>query len=110
ITICGTPFAWVAVHAYRSYKGVRTVTCPETRAPAVVRLDVARAVRTQIAGKPDLRLRSCSRWPERRGCPQKCLSQVPSARPCRVQTFGSAPRRSARTVGHTPRSGSGRLD
>jgi len=90
----------VAVHAYRAYRDRRTVTCPETRAPAVVRLDVARAVRTQIAGKPDLRLSSCSRWPERRECAQKCLSQIPGAPPCRLQTFGQPIRANRATAGN----------
>jgi len=44
---------------------IRIVTCPETREAAAV------------TGKR--RLTSCSRWPERAGCDQPCLSQIATA-------------------------------
>ena len=67
---------WMAIHGYRMYREVRVVTCPETRAPAAVRLHAARAAVTNLTGYTDFRLSSCSRWPELRNCGQECLSQI----------------------------------
>ena len=58
------------------YHGARVVTCPETDRPAGVALDVRRVLSTGMVAAPRLRLSSCSRWPERAGCGQECLSQV----------------------------------
>lgn len=49
-------------------RGERVVTCPENQRPAGVRLD---ALHTS-----SLRLSECSRWPERAGCGQECLTQI----------------------------------
>jgi hypothetical protein len=34
---------------------------------------------TALAGSPQLRLSTCSRWPERAGCGQECLGQIEAA-------------------------------
>jgi hypothetical protein len=39
-------------------------------------MDLRHAIGGSIVGRPDLRLRDCSRWPERGRCGQPCLSQV----------------------------------
>ena len=39
-------------------------------------VDLRYAIVGSIAGRPELRLRDCSRWPDRHGCGQVCLSQV----------------------------------
>lgn len=62
--------------AYLKYRGTRVITCPETRRPAGVEVDVTHAALTAAIAYPDLRLRSCSRWPERKDCGQECLLQV----------------------------------
>jgi hypothetical protein len=80
--------AWGAVRAYRLYGGLRLVTCPETAAAAIVKIQATRAVVSKLAGRNDLRLRSCSRWPERKGCGQECLTRA----------GGTPPRCSARAV------------
>jgi len=64
------------VGAYVKYRGKRVITCPETRKPAGVEVDVAHASLTAGYGDLDLRLKSCSRWPERQDCGQECLLQV----------------------------------
>ena len=61
---------------YLKYRGKRVITCPETRKPAGVEVDVAHAALTAATGNSDLRLKSCSRWPERQDCEQACLLQV----------------------------------
>src|SRR6185369_14440113 len=62
--------------AYLKYRGTRVITCPETRKPVAVNVDVKHAAFSAIGGDPDLRLRSCTRWPERQDCDQDCLLQI----------------------------------
>jgi len=64
------------VAAWRRWRGTRIVTCPETGRPAAVDMDLRCAIAGSIVGRPDLRLRDCSRWPERSRCGQTCLTQV----------------------------------
>lgn len=69
------------------WRGTRLVRCPETRAPAAVDIDVKQAVVSGLLGHEHLRLRDCSRWPERAGCGEECLAQVERApEDCRVRT------------------------
>jgi hypothetical protein len=58
------------------YRGKRVITCPETQRPAGVTLEARHAAFSGLAARPDLRLSDCSRWPERAGCGQGCLSQI----------------------------------
>jgi hypothetical protein len=39
-------------------------------------MSLRNAIGGALVGRPDLRLRDCSRWPEKRGCGQTCLTQV----------------------------------
>jgi hypothetical protein len=66
----------VAMRAYMRYRGQRLVTCPETKQAAAVHVNTVKAVAATIAGKQEVRLDQCSRWPERQSCGQDCLSQV----------------------------------
>ena len=82
------PMMWLAGRAWFKYRRTRVVECPETRTPAAVEVDRARAAFSAAIGEPDLRLASCSRWPERRDCGQPCLSQVEAApAECLVKTM-----------------------
>src|SRR5690349_15632845 len=66
----------------------RLVTCPETRQPAAVDLDVKHAALRAVIGSPDLRLKNCSRWPEREACGQECLLQIElSPEDCKVRNI-----------------------
>ena len=59
------------------FRGVRLIVCPENYQPAAVKVDAKRAARwAALSGEPDLRLNVCSRWPEKEGCDQACLSQI----------------------------------
>lgn len=70
------------------YRGSRVITCPENQAHAGVSLDVRRVVATGLVSAPKLRLSSCSRWPERAGCGQECLSQIEAGpTDCLVRTI-----------------------
>ncbi len=66
----------VALRTYLRYRGERLVTCPETKQAAAVHVDTGKALGATILGKEEVRLDQCSRWPERHGCGQDCLSQV----------------------------------
>lgn len=60
-------------------RGLRVVTCPETGRKAGVMLDARRAALTGALSGPEMRLASCTRWPEKRACGQECLSEVAQA-------------------------------
>jgi hypothetical protein len=62
--------AW-SIRRFFNYRGVRVITCPETNEGAAVSVD---ALQAAVSGS--LRLSSCSRWPERAGCDQACLTQI----------------------------------
>jgi hypothetical protein len=70
---------WPLIGALLRWRGTRIVRCPETRRPVAVEVDATHAALSAIFREPDLRLRSCTRWPERRDCGQECLSQVERA-------------------------------
>jgi hypothetical protein len=76
IAVAAVGLSWV-LPAWRAYRRRIVVTCPETGAATGVRVDAARAARSAWLGPLDLRLRSCTRWPERAGCGRECLSQLP---------------------------------
>jgi hypothetical protein len=65
-----------AVKTYATYRGTRVITCPETKEPAAIEVDAPFAAFSAITDEPDLRLKRCSRWPERHDCNQDCLNQV----------------------------------
>ncbi len=65
--------------AWLHYRGRRVVTCPENSQPAGVILDARHAAATALTGSPQLRLTSCSRWPEKAGCGEPCLGQIAAA-------------------------------
>lgn len=73
------PVVLVAVRLYLKHRGTRVVTCPEDEGPAAVRLDVAHATKSLASGEMELRVRSCSRWPEVQNCGQRCLEELASA-------------------------------
>jgi hypothetical protein len=60
-------------------RGPRAIVCPENLRAAGVTVDARHAALTGFAGRENLRLSSCSRWPDRAGCGQQCLTQVESS-------------------------------
>ncbi len=65
--------------AWAKYRGTRVVVCPENREMVAVHVDAGHAAFSASQGHPDLRLESCTRWPEKAGCGQECLGQIESA-------------------------------
>lgn len=58
------------------FRGKMLVICPETHQAAAVNVNVGRAAVKALAGRQELELCACSRWPERGDCEQDCLEQV----------------------------------
>jgi hypothetical protein len=94
-----SPVAWAGVRAYRLYGSARLVTCPETMESVLVKIHATRAIASKLTGGNQLRLRSCSRWPEKKDCDQACVGQL-TASPdgCRARSLPASSRRAASPV------------
>lgn len=64
----------VALTAFFEHRGPKKVVCPETGLPATVGVDAGHAARWAMFGLVRLSAQNCSRWPERIGCAQGCLT------------------------------------
>jgi hypothetical protein len=64
------------VSAYFTYRGKRVITCPESHTKEAVEVAAAEAGVGAFLSEPTLRLKECSRWPERQDCGQECLRQI----------------------------------
>jgi len=64
------------VRAFFQFRGQRLITCPETKEAAAVEVAAAEAAAGAFLSEPTLRLKECSRWPERENCGQECLQQI----------------------------------
>ncbi|HXW08286.1 MAG TPA: hypothetical protein VD833_23850 [Vicinamibacterales bacterium] len=69
-------YAGQALRAYLRMRGRRIVVCPETNRPVAVTVDAGRAAISAVWERPEIKLDSCSRWPERAGCNQACTGQI----------------------------------
>lgn len=94
-----SPVAWAGVRAYRLYGTARLVTCPETVEAVLVKIHATRAIASKLAGGNQLRLRSCSRWPEKKDCDQACVNQLrASPGGCLARALPASSRRAASPV------------
>jgi len=57
---------------YLRLRGKRWVRCPETDLPAAVGPDAGYAALTAAFGEARVRVKSCTLWPRRAGCAQRC--------------------------------------
>jgi len=64
------------VKGYVRYRGKRVITCPETQRHEAVVLDAPLAAMSCLFDGPELRLTSCTRWPERQDCAQDCIREI----------------------------------
>jgi hypothetical protein len=77
---------WAVTRTWLWLRGPRVVVCPETKQPAGVELDLRYGLASAVVAAPGLRLRTCSRWPEKEHCGQECLAQIEeSPDDCRVR-------------------------
>ena len=65
--------------AWARFRRPREVRCPDGGVPATVVPDPARAAFTSLIGPPNLRLKDCTRWPQRRDCARGCVEQIETA-------------------------------
>lgn len=49
------------------------VPCPIAHAEAQIGIDPVAAARAELMGRPHLSVVSCSLWPARQGCAQRCV-------------------------------------
>lgn len=70
------PLLYFIARSYWRYRGARVVTCPETKLTVAVEVSAAKAAVSSVLADPQLRLSSCSRWPERQDCGQECVAQI----------------------------------
>ena len=70
------PTGWALGRAWRRNRGPREVTCPASGGPAVISLDRWYAVRMHARGDDEFRVHTCSMWPDKEACAQRCLVQV----------------------------------
>ena len=69
-------YAGIALTTWIRVRGTRVVTCPETHKPAAVNVDVGHAAVSAVWDKADLKVECCSRWPERAGCDEACVTEI----------------------------------
>jgi hypothetical protein len=63
----------VVTQVFMQYRKTRNVTCPEEAKRAAVSIDARTAALTSAWGRPNLRVKNCSLWPQKSGCAQGCL-------------------------------------
>ena len=76
IVLLAGAVVWRLGSAWLKYRGQRVITCPENHRPAGVVVNATHAAATAFGKAPELRLSECSRWPEKAGCGQECLSEI----------------------------------
>jgi hypothetical protein len=64
----------IMADVYFRFRRRRTVTCPETGLAENVQVDAWHAAATAMPGPPDVDLTSCTAWPKRAGCEQRCMA------------------------------------
>jgi len=78
----------LAGRSYAKMRGTRLVTCPENKETAAVEVNATRAAALSLLGQHAVRLKDCSRWPEKENCGQECLRQIEAApEDCLVRTI-----------------------
>lgn len=70
--------ALIVLVIYHREPRKRNVMCPESGMPAEVEIDGLHAFYTLLRDQKEIRLKSCSRWPQRAGCDEDCLAQIAS--------------------------------
>jgi hypothetical protein len=70
------PVVWALLPVWRRARGSRPVVCPANGGEALVGLDRWYAVRGRALGGREVRIRSCSKWPDRSSCGRECAGQI----------------------------------
>jgi hypothetical protein len=75
----GYVIAPIVAGVFLRFRGKRTVRCPETGLTAELEVDARHAALTAVPGPPEVRVASCSLWPERVHCDQQCVAHAAAA-------------------------------
>jgi len=65
----------VGMQAYWRFRKRREVNCPEEEKTASVQIDARAVAWAALLDRQQVRVRTCSLWPEKRGCGQRCLAK-----------------------------------
>jgi len=65
----------VFIDAYRRYRYRKVITCPQTHGLAEVTLNSGLAALGAAVGRPVMRVKNCSLWPERKECDENCVAE-----------------------------------
>jgi len=65
----------VVMDVYARYRNRKALNCPESQGTAEVTLKTHRAALAAAFGKRVLRVKSCSLWPKKKGCAEKCINE-----------------------------------
>ena len=68
------PFSPMTLDVYARFREPEQVICPETGAPATIKIDAEMAAATFAVGMPGIRIYRCTEWP--RACGRGCLTQI----------------------------------
>ncbi len=66
----------LVINTFQRYRGKRVFRCPETGMLVEVDIDAQQAAFSSPFGKPLLRVKNCTLWPEKEGCHMECLAKV----------------------------------
>jgi hypothetical protein len=65
----------IGIDAYRQYRYRKVITCPQTHGLAEVSLNSGLAALGAAVGRPVIGVKSCSLWPQRKGCDENCVAE-----------------------------------
>ncbi len=66
----------LVINTFQRYRKKRVFRCPETGMLVEVDIDAQHAAFSSPFGKPLLRVKNCTLWPEKEGCHMECLAKV----------------------------------
>ena len=66
----------LVINTFQRYRKKRVFRCPETGMLVEVEIDAQQAAFSSPFGKPLLRVKNCTLWPEKEGCHMECLAKV----------------------------------
>ncbi len=72
-------YAGLAVRTWFRLRGLHVVRCRDSHTLAAVTVDLGHAAAAAVWDQADVRVATCSRWPERKGCEEACAAQIAAA-------------------------------
>jgi hypothetical protein len=81
VAVCIATFFIVRMSlAFYRLHGRHKVVCPDNGKSAVIKIRTLRGALTSVLDDPEVFVRTCSRWPEKRRCPQECVESILGSR------------------------------